>query len=96
MYFPLIDWGITEQGALDYCKKLGFDWGGLYDQRKRVSCWCCPLQDLNSLRLLHDERPELWAELEEMDSKSWRKFKSNASLEDIKRRFVYENSLFKC
>ena len=66
--YPLIEWGMTEQDCLDYCYKLGFDWGGLYKIKKRVSCWCCPLQDISSLRYLHNERPELWERLRGFDS----------------------------
>ena len=29
--YPLIDWGITEAKALQYCYDLGFDWGGRKD-----------------------------------------------------------------
>ncbi|MCM1277277.1 MAG: phosphoadenosine phosphosulfate reductase family protein [Lachnospiraceae bacterium] len=36
---PLIDWGMTEQDCLDFCYERGYDWGGLYEHFKRVSCW---------------------------------------------------------
>ena len=26
--YPLFEWGITEEQALKYCYKHGFDWGG--------------------------------------------------------------------
>ena len=43
-HYPLVDWGMTEADCLRYCRERGFDWGGLYDVFRRVSCWCCPLQ----------------------------------------------------
>lgn len=64
---PLAEWGWTEADALAYCKARGYDWGGLYDKFKRVSCWCCPLQPVSHLRILWRDYPELWARLEEYD-----------------------------
>lgn len=52
LHYPLVEWGMTEVDCLQYCKKHGFDWGGLYDIFRRVSCWCCPLQPLSELRKL--------------------------------------------
>ena len=43
---PLIEWNMTEKDCLEYCYQRGYDWGGLYELFKRVSCWCCPLQSL--------------------------------------------------
>ena len=44
--FPLIEWGITEKMALEYCYDKGYDFGGIYDwmPSKRVSCYNCPKQ----------------------------------------------------
>lgn len=64
---PLAEWGWTEADALAYCKARGFDWGGLYDRFKRVSCWICPLQPVSELRKVWQYYPELWARLEEYD-----------------------------
>ena len=93
--YPLIDWEMTEAHCLEYCYSRGFDWRGLYKYKKRVSCWCCPLQSLNDLRFLYYKRPELWFELMRMDvefSKTARPmFKTNVSLTDIERRFEVED-----
>lgn len=56
--YPLIEYCITEKQAIEYCRKLGYTWGGLYDLFDRVSCWCCPLQSLDDLRTLRKHRPE--------------------------------------
>lgn len=61
--FPLVEWGMTEAQALQYCKDCGFEWNGLYDVFPRVSCWCCPLQSNGELRALHDRYPAMWQEL---------------------------------
>ena len=88
---PLFDWGITEKQALQYCYDRGFDWGGLYEHFRRVSCWCCPLQRLSELRTLRKYYPELWQELIDMDSRVEYKFKPNYSVEELERRFASED-----
>lgn len=67
--YPLFDWGVTEAEALEYCYFKGFDWGGLYKDRKRLSCWICPLQRVNDLRLLYKNFPKLWKKLKELNEK---------------------------
>ena len=65
--YPLFEWGITEEQALQYCYKHGFDWGGLYKERTRLSCWICPMQHVHDLKLLYRDFPELWAELKRLN-----------------------------
>lgn len=85
--YPLYEWEITEAQALQYCYDRGFTWDGLYQQFRRVSCWCCPLQPLNALYSLYINYPELWAELLEMDKTSSRSFKIDYTLAQLNRRF---------
>ena len=68
--YPLDEYGYTEADCLEYCRRLGYHWDGLYDIYRRVSCWCCPLQSLQDLRMLRRHRPELWARLLEMDARN--------------------------
>lgn len=89
---PLYDWGITEAEALRYCYSKGFDWNGLYQRFRRVSCWCCPLQRINELRTLRKYYPELWNELLVMDSKVKYKFKPAYSVTDLEKRFALEET----
>ena len=88
--YPLVDWGITEKQALEYCYSKGLDWGGLYKKLHRVSCWCCPLSRIGELRVLYNDFPELWEELKEMDKKSFRKFRSDYSVAELDQRFFEE------
>lgn len=88
--FPLVEWGWTEEDCLNYCYSLGYDWGGLYNIFKRVSCWCCPLQPLEELRKLRTNFPELWEELKDMDRRTWLNFKEDYSVEDLEKRFTFE------
>ena len=88
--YPLIEWNMTEADCLQYCYERGYDWGGLYEIFKRVSCWCCPLQSLPELRKLREHFPELWVKLREMDDTTWRTFKEGWSVRDLEVRFDLE------
>lgn len=88
--YPLVEWQVTEKQALEYCYAKGLNWGGLYEKFHRVSCWCCPLSRIGELRVLYNDFPELWAELEEMDKKSFRKFRSDYSVKDLSEKFAME------
>lgn len=88
---PLVDWGMTERDCLNYCYEHGYDWGGLYQHFKRVSCWCCPLQSLDELRKLYHHFPELWAKLKDWDSRTWRKFRADFNVEQLEKRFDFED-----
>ncbi len=85
-----MEWGITEKEALEYCYSRGFDWGGLYEKFARLSCWCCPLSRIGELRIIYREFPELWKELKEMDKKSFRQFRADYSLSELKEKFENE------
>ena len=87
---PLVEWGMTEADCLQFCKERGYDWGGLYEKFGRVSCWCCPLQPLNELRILYFDFPELWKQLREWDDRTWRTFKPGWSVQQLETRFKFE------
>lgn len=99
--YPLIEWGITEKQALQYCYSRGFTWNGLYNHFDRVSCFCCPLKGLKELRTLRREFPELWSRMLDMDSsiQNNRGFKDYDTVHDLERRFKAEDrqlALFEC
>ena len=87
---PLADWGWTEADCLKYCYDHGFDWGGLYELFKGVSCWCCPLQPLDELRKLRKHFPDLWNRLILMDRTTWRQFRMDYSVDQLEIRFQFE------
>ena len=87
--YPLVDWKMTEKDCLEYCYSKGLDWGGLYEKFHRVSCWCCPLSRIGELKILYKEFPELWDELKEMDKKSFRRFRSDYSVDQLEDKFKY-------
>jgi len=88
--YPLAEMNITEAQALQYCYDKGFDWGGLYKKFTRVSCWCCPMSRIGELRILYNEFPNLWKELEEMDRKSYREFRPDYTVDELTVRFTEE------
>lgn len=88
--YPLVEYKLTEQDCLEYCYSKGFDWGGLYQIFKRVSCWCCPLQSLDELRKLRKYFPDLWEELRDMDKRTYRQFRADFSVEELEERFSKE------
>lgn len=95
---PLVDWGITEQEALQICYDRGYDFGGLYQIYRRCSCWCCPLQGIGELRKLRQHHPELWARLLELDKRALEQFgpnplgqfKKDWTVERLEQRFAAE------
>lgn len=90
VHFPLVDWAWDEKKCLDYCYSKGYNWDGLYNIFNRVSCWCCPLQSLDELRKLRTFFPDLWEELKIMDNKTHRKFRADYSVEELEKRFIFE------
>ena len=88
--YPLVEWGMTEKDCLEYCYARGYDWGGLYGLFGRVSCWCCPLQGLQELRMLRSYFPGLWEQLIVWQARTWRKFRKDFSVDELEVRFRLE------
>lgn len=90
--YPLYEWGITEQMALDYCYEKGFNWDGLYEQMTRVSCWVCPLQRIGDVKNLYKNHKELWDKLKEWQSQTWKPFKDLRTVDEYEKRFDWEEN----
>lgn len=97
---PLRRWRWNENQALAYCYSRGYDWEGLYELKRnlktgkaRVSCWCCPLQSYEDLRVLRQHFPELWQRLLYLDGKQWKPFAHGYSVADFDKRFTLEDAL---
>lgn len=88
--YPLADLGMTEKDCLEYCYARGYHWDGLYEMFSRVSCWCCPLQPLEELRMLRKHFPELWEKLLNWQRQTWRDFRSDYSAIELDIRFQFE------
>jgi len=83
--FPLVEWGVTEKEALEYCYARGYDWGGLYKGLTRVSCWCCPFMSLKDIRFIYNERPQIWEKIKDLDSRTKNDFKETYSIEELEK-----------
>jgi len=97
--FPLIDWNMTEADALAYCKSQGYDWDGLYDIFDRVSCFCCPLQQLKELRKLRSHFPHLWEKMLKWETDYEarcpgmnRGFRDYYTVQELEKRFADEEA----
>lgn len=92
--FPLIEYDIDEAEALTVCRKHGFEWGGLYDHFRRVSCFCCPLQRDKDLKILREHYPELWGKMINWDIAQGKDnigFKGNRTVCDYEDIFTFED-----
>ena len=92
--YPLVDWKVTEEDALKYCLEKGFNWGGLYEKYKRVSCWNCPLQSLKDLKALWLYFPDYWKRLLKMQEQSKWQFRMDYTLEELDERFRREENYY--
>lgn len=90
VHYPLLFWGMTEAACLQFCYDRGFDWGGLYEDFDRVSCWCCPHSSIPELRTLYRKYPHLWGKMRRMNGgKDWL-FKSGKTFAEWEARFAEE------
>ncbi len=103
--FPLIELGITESQALQYCHENGWYWRikpeddnskELYSPGalRRVSCKYCSNKGLDELRFIfHEMNDTVWHELRGLQSRIPWKFRKNASIFDLEERFKREDNL---
>lgn len=89
----LVEWGVTEAEALQYCYDLGFTWSEsgqqLYALLDRVSCWCCGNKNLKELRNIFLYLPQYWVMLRELQARTERPFRRNSgeTILDLEKRF---------
>mgnify|MGYP006277056683 FL=1 len=88
--FPLVNWDMTEEEALQYCYSKGYDWGGLYEVFHRSSCYLCPLSQLGELKYVFENYPSLWLDMRRLDDMSKREFRSDYSLAELEHKFIRE------
>lgn len=94
---PLVDWGVSEADALQYCYDRGFYWEEdglrLYEILDRVSCWCCGNKNLKELYNIYKYLPGYWAKLKELQYKTDRPYRrqSGKTLFDLETEFIHIN-----
>lgn len=92
--FPLMEYGVTEADALQYCYEKGFDWGGLYKIFDRVSCFCCPLKGVNGARKIRTHFPDLWGLMlkwDKLQPEHNRGFVGFKTVHDLENKFAEED-----
>lgn len=86
---PLYDWRMTEADCLEYIKKKNL-YNPLYDKFKRLGCWFCVKQDLDSLRILRKDYPILWKMLLDWQLDSKVKFRTDYDVQELEKKFESE------
>lgn len=89
---PLAEWKMTERDCLEYIKEKGL-YNPLYDKFKRLGCWFCVKQSLDSLRILRKEYPELWDTLLKWQLDSEVRFRTDYSVQQLEEKFRIEEQI---
>lgn len=87
---PLYEWKMTEQDCLKYIKSKGL-YNPLYDKFKRLGCWFCVKQSLDSLRIIRKNYPQYWKMLLNWQKDSEVKFKPDYTIQQLEERFRQED-----
>ena len=85
----LVEFGVTEAGAMEICRGLGWV-SPTYLHSGRDGCWFCPCQGVDQLRRLYNEFPEYWQMMMDWDKDTEKRFKIDNTLTDYDRRFQLE------
>ena len=83
---PLAEWKMTEADCLQYIKEKGL-YNPLYDRFKRIGCWFCVKQSLESLRIIRKDYPELWNLLLKWQLDSEVIFRTDYSMQQLEEKF---------
>ncbi len=98
LYTPLIEAGISENGALELTKRYGL-YNELYNYFDRTGCYLCPAQSISNWRTLYWYFPELFnkaKQIEEISIKEHGKsFRRDYTLAELEKRFKSEKKQIK-
>ena len=71
--YPLVEWKMTENDCLKYCRERGWNWEengtDLYDVLDRVSCWCCVNKNQKEIKNIIMHLPEYWNRIKDYENK---------------------------
>ena len=88
---PLVDFKMTEQDCLDYCRLHNFSWIEygipLYQILDRVSCWCCANKNKKELLAYYKHLPSYWFNLKLLQERTDRPFKGDKTVFDLEEEF---------
>ena len=93
--YPLVEWEMVEKDCLQFCYEKGYTWNGLYAKFDRLSCWCCPLSRIKELRILYNDYPKLWKKLSDWQLQTYRKFRSDYTVQELEKKFKNEKNQMK-
>ena len=82
-------WNMTEQDCLEFLKRRNLE-NPLYENHKRLGCWFCPKQRIETLKILKNEYPKLWEKLLQWQKDSPFPFRMETTIYDLDRRFTNE------
>lgn len=89
---PLVDIGWTEADAMQWCRENDL-LSPAYETSFRDGCWFCPCQNIDSLRALRRDWPDLWEMMLKWDKDSPITFKADLlTVHDYDRRFALEDA----
>lgn len=91
---PLADWGMTEKDCISFLNERDM-LNPLYKKFRRLGCWFCVKQNLNSLRVLRHDYPEYWNMMLQWDLESPHTFRPDLTVHDLERRFALEDCQLK-
>lgn len=89
--YPLVEYGITNDDALELCYNYGFDFGGLYENHSHINCWLCPLQRNSELEWLYNNDIDKWNYLIKLQRLTYGTFNNNHTIYDIEKKFWLNN-----
>ncbi len=87
---PLANWGMTEKDCIDFLNARNM-LNPLYKKFKRLGCWFCVKQGLDSLRVLRRDYPEYWDMMLKWDEVSPNSFRPECTVADLEKRFASED-----
>ena len=86
---PLYEWRMTEQDCLKYIQSKDL-YNPLYNKFKRLGCWFCVKQSLDSLRIVRKNYPQYWKLLLNWQKDSETSFKINYTVQELEEKFRKE------
>lgn len=80
---------MTENDCIEFLEKRNM-LNPLYRKFRRLGCWFCIKQSLDSLRVLRHDYPEYWKIMMEWDRESLNTFNPGCRIADLDQRFSAE------
>ncbi len=81
---------MTEKDCIDFLNARNM-LNPLYKKFRRLGCWFCVKQGLDSLRIVRRDYPEYWDMMLEWDKVSPNSFRPECTVADLERRFAAED-----